>query len=243
MKENEFIEDHLGKAREALSVLPKQYARLKREADRSIDMLCEKAGIMDEVQVIRDTLEQQKVRIQSQADKLQGQVAALETLFNRYHLAPIPDGVTHMYGINLLNLDPQTRLKVMHGQGDPTWEETIRVLGGSLPPAIQEPAIQEPTIQEPVVQVQPPRLELSSRPGSAESRDIRSPLPTLEIEDDEDSWEDEEDSEDSEDSEDEKAILDEIEALEEKVSSMEFHSNDLAYLRDLKERWKEMKPE
>lgn len=235
MKENEFIEDHLGKAREALSVLPKQYARLKREADRSIDMLCEKAGIMDEVQVIRDTLEQQKVRIQSQADKLQGQVAALETLFNRYHLAPIPDGVTHMYGINLLNLDPQTRLKVMHGQGDPTWEETIRVLGGSLPPAIQEPAIQEP-----VVQVQPPRMELSSRPGSAESRDIRRLLPTLEIEDDEESWEDEEDSEDSED---EKAILDEIEALEEKVSSMEFHSNDLAYLRDLKERWKEMKPE
>lgn len=231
MKENEFIEDHLAKARDALAQLPKKYARLKREADRNIDILCEKAGIMDEVQAVRDSLEQQKTRIQTQADQLQGQIAALESIFNRYHLAPIPEGVTHMYGIDLRPLDAPTRLRVMHGQSDPSWEETIRILGGNPHP-------------EPQPKVVTPHLELGS-----ESRDLREPLP-VEEEDDEE-WEEEDDEEDEEEDEsirlnmkldpEESALLEEIEALEERISSGDYDNpHDLALLRSLTARWKDL---
>ena len=242
MKENEFIEDHLAKAREALAQLPKKYARLKREADRNIDILCEKAGIMDEVQAVRDSLEQQKTRIQTQADQLQGQIAALESIFNRYHLAPIPEGVTHMYGIDLRPLDAPTRLRVMHGQSDPSWEETIRILGGNPHP-------------EPQPKVVTPRLELGTMPSPAESRDLREPLPVEEDEDEE--WEEEEDDDEEEEEEEEEeedenillnkelhpeesALLEEIEALEEKVSSGDYDPDDLAHLRSLTARWKDL---
>lgn len=234
MKENEFIEDHLAKAREALAQLPKKYARLKREADRNIDLLCEKAGIMDEVQTVRDALEQQKARIQTQADQLQGQIAALESIFNRYHLAPIPEGVTHMYGIDLRPLDAQTRLRVMHGQSDPSWEETIKILGGNPHP-------------EPQPKVVTPHLELGTMPSPAESRDLREPLPVEEDDEDEE-WEEDDDDEEEDESirlnmelhPEESALLEEIEALEEKVSSGDGDSDDLAHLRSLTARWKDL---
>jgi len=130
MKENEFIETLLKKNRDALAEIPKKWAQAKRTLEREIDDLISSAGIMDEVQRLRDQLESTQKALQSQADKLQGQNLVLETLHKKYHLAPIPDGVTHMYGIELAPLDPETRLRVMHGQAEPSWAETIQILGG-----------------------------------------------------------------------------------------------------------------
>ena len=130
MKEPDYIKQTIDGARNELSGLNEKFASFKRGADRQIDELCEEAGIMGKVQAIRDSVTKHQKATQSRADKLQGIIQALEHIYNRYHLAPIPEGVTHMYGIELASLDPDTRLKVMHGHSDPSWEETITVLGG-----------------------------------------------------------------------------------------------------------------
>ena len=130
MRESEFIEILLQQNRDTLAEIPKKWAQAKRDLEREIDDLISSAGIMHEVQRLRDQLEANQKALQSQADKLQGQNALLETLHTKFHLAPIPDGVTHMYGIELAPLDPETRLRVMGGQNGPSWAETITVLGG-----------------------------------------------------------------------------------------------------------------
>jgi len=128
--EAEYITDQINQCREALASLPEKFANAERESDRKIDLLCEEAGIMGAVQQQRNALKSIQKNIQSQADLLSGRISALEGLFKQFHLAPIPDGITHMYGIELAPLDPDTRLRVMHGQDAPAWAQTITTLGG-----------------------------------------------------------------------------------------------------------------
>ena len=128
--EAEYITDQINQCREALASLPEKFANAERENDRKIELLCEEAGIMGAVQQQRNALKSIQKNIQSQADLLSGRISALEGLFKQFHLAPIPDGITHMYGIELAPLDPDTRLRVMHGQDAPAWAQTITTLGG-----------------------------------------------------------------------------------------------------------------
>lgn len=130
MKESEYIQKAIEAARQELGGLNEKFAAFKRKTERQIDEICEEAGIMSQVQNLRDSIERNQKAIQSRADQLQGRIQVLEHLHTHYHLAPIPEGVTHMYGIELAPLDPNTRLAVMHGQEDPSWEETIAALGG-----------------------------------------------------------------------------------------------------------------
>ena len=129
-KEADFINESLLAHRQSLGEIPQRFQALQRECDRQIDLLCETAGIMGEVQGIKDQLKTAQKQMQSQADQLQGQIGALSLVYQKFHEAPIPEGVTHMYGIALEPLDNTTRLMVMHGQEGPNWEETIRQLGG-----------------------------------------------------------------------------------------------------------------
>ena len=133
--EVEFIQSTLTEYREALAALPPQFQVLSRQCDRQIDLLCEEAGIMGDIQGLRDNLTTNQKKIQTQADFLQGQIAALTLVFDTYHFAPIPEGVTHLYGIELEPLEGETRLRVMHGnmpgqEEVPGWRETILSLGG-----------------------------------------------------------------------------------------------------------------
>jgi len=130
MEEPEFIEKAIESARVRLSEIPQQFRNLKREANSRTDQVLAEAGVIDEVKSIERSLEDAQRVLQSEADVLKGQIQALEAVHNRFHQAPIPQGVTHMYGIELGPLDPQTRLMVMNGQEAPSWEETISVLGG-----------------------------------------------------------------------------------------------------------------
>lgn len=130
MKESDYIQKEIRDSRRELSTLEQQFSSHKRKAERRIDEICEEAGVMDRIQSIRDSIDKNRKTIQSRADHLQGKIQILERLLNQYHLAPIPEGITHMYGIELAPLEPNTRLKVMHGQEDPSWRETIEVLGG-----------------------------------------------------------------------------------------------------------------
>ena len=130
MTEADFITAALKQYRESLNTLPDQFAAAQRASDRKIDALCEQAGIMGAVQGERDALIVIQKQIQQQADLLSGRINMLEEIHKQFHLAPIPEGVTHQYGIELASIDPETRLKVMHGQGADDWKEMITALGG-----------------------------------------------------------------------------------------------------------------
>lgn len=170
--EADYIQESLEQLNEALSKIPEQYAKIQRQADREIDLLCEEAGIMGKVKSIRDSVEASKKRLQSQADNIQGRMVVLKDIHDKYHLAPIPDGVTHMYGIRLESLDPVSRLKLMHGKlEDEGWLEMIQVLGGDHTRRDWDGTEPEPT---------PPALEHTPMPTPPEARDIREPLPVPE---------------------------------------------------------------
>jgi len=160
MNEPEFITTSLAQYREALAQLPAQFAAAQRQSDRKIDLLCEGAGIMGEVQAERDSLTNIQKQIQKQADLLSGRIHMLEEIHKQFYLAPIPDGVTHMYGIELAPLDPETRLKVMHGKDADDWEEVINALGGDpeFPDwdgTWEEEEAEEESDDLPVEQIQP----------------------------------------------------------------------------------------
>lgn len=157
MNEAEFIQAALASYREALSLLPEQFAAAQRKTDRQIDLLCEEAGIMGKVQAERDALTNMQKQIQQQADLLAGRINMLDEIHKQFYLAPIPDGVTHMYGIELAEIDPETRLKVMHGQEADDWKDTITALGGdpdfpdwdgTWEEAEEEEAEEEPKVDE-----------------------------------------------------------------------------------------------
>lgn len=130
MEEPEFIEKAIEKARKRLAEIPQQFRKLKRDASARTDQVLVEAGVIDTVKSIEKSLEDAQKKLQSEADVLRGQIQALEVVHKHFHQAPVPQGVTHMYGIELASLDPETRLRVMHGQEAPAWEETINILGG-----------------------------------------------------------------------------------------------------------------
>ena len=129
--EAQYLTETISQKQAELALLPVKFKALQRENEREIDALCEKAGIMDAITELREKMEGVQKRIQSQADQIQGQIAVLNTIYQRFHMAPIPEGVTHMYGIELEPLDPETRLIVMQGQEGVNWAETILALGGN----------------------------------------------------------------------------------------------------------------
>ena len=133
MDEATFITASLKGLREELSKIPEVYKRVARDTQREIDSLCEEAGILGAIRQKEESLKDRQQKLQSKADLISGKISALEALFRKFHLAPIPEGITHMYGLELAPLDPETRLIVMHGhnnEADVSWIETVTVLGG-----------------------------------------------------------------------------------------------------------------
>lgn len=130
MKQAEYVEAQLKELQAELESLPGLYEETKAQYGNKITLLLTNAGIADQVRLLEEAIEGAKVKIQNRADVLQGQLKVLRDIHYKFLLAPIPQGVTHMYGIELEPLDPETRLKVMHGQDSPGWLETISTLGG-----------------------------------------------------------------------------------------------------------------
>lgn len=173
--EADYIKESIDQLNEALSQIPDQYAKIQRHTDREIDLLCEEAGIMGKVKILRDTLEVNKKRLQSQADNIQGRMHVLKEINDKYHVAPIPEGVTHMYGILLESLDPMSRLKLMHGKlEDEGWAEMVQVLGGDYTRRDWDGTDPEPPL---------PALEHTSMPlpPEPEEHDVASELPDEEL--------------------------------------------------------------
>jgi len=131
-----FIEEKIATYTQQLQKLPELFNKEKRTLDRKIDSLCEEAGILTQVETLRKQVESTKNKLQQQADILSGKIQALNEVHENLYYAPIPEGITHMHGLELETLDPKTRLLVMNGA-----EETILALGGKL--NVPEKEIQE----------------------------------------------------------------------------------------------------
>lgn len=123
--EHDFVEQKLTKLKEALGDLPGLLRKYQDVGDREIQELIRKAGIQEQIDTIKARTEEHRKRLQKQADIISGQISALQEIREKFHLAPIPEGITHMHGIELSPLDWQTRLLVMEGN-----EDTITALGG-----------------------------------------------------------------------------------------------------------------
>ena len=86
--------------------------------------------------VVKEEKETFKQNLQSSADNLNGRITELQNLNEKFYLAPIPEGVTHMHGIELEPLDWKTRLMVMEGNID-----TIKTLGGKIETKEETPKV------------------------------------------------------------------------------------------------------
>jgi hypothetical protein len=127
MSEQAYLEDRLNKMREAQGQIPDTFKKYQDAGDREIQALIVKAGIADQIEAIKAKVEEQRKRLQKESDVIAGRMAEVQLILEKFHFAPIPEGVTHMHGIELAPLDWQTRLLVMQGN-----EDTILTLGGSL---------------------------------------------------------------------------------------------------------------
>jgi hypothetical protein len=178
MEESEYIIKTIQSARGTLGLLPKEFQRLKKESEQQIDQICERAGISGEIQTIKDNLEKFRTKLQSQVDALQGQISVLESIHTMYHLAPIPHGVTHMFGVALKDLDPYVRLRVMGGWDDHTWGDFITSLGGDPRLSVNE-WVGKPVTQVPQVPQVPP-VEEDIEPSVYDFMDA-TPSPSVPI--------------------------------------------------------------
>jgi hypothetical protein len=127
MSEQAYLEDRLNKMRETQGQIPDTFKKYQDAGDREIQALIVKAGIADQIEAIKAKVEEQRKRLQKESDVIAGRMAEVQLILEKFHFAPIPEGVTHMHGIELAPLDWQTRLLVMQGN-----EDTILTLGGSL---------------------------------------------------------------------------------------------------------------
>ena len=125
--EREFLEDRLNKMRETIGTIPELFKKQQELGEREIQSLIARAGIADQIEALRNRTEEYRKGLQKEADVLAGRIAEVQGILEKFYYAPIPEGITHIHGIELEPLDWQTRLMVMQGNKD-----TIAALGGKI---------------------------------------------------------------------------------------------------------------
>lgn len=124
---DKYIQQKLEEYSKTLTQIPSVFSKQQRETDRQIDLLCEKAGILDQITSLRSNLEKQKTQLQSQADMLNGRIQQLREIHKEFFESPVPKSMKEKHGIPLEPLDPTTRMLVLDGNPD-----TVEALGGKL---------------------------------------------------------------------------------------------------------------
>ena len=127
MTEREFLEKRLMALRERNSKIPEAFKRQQEQGDAEIATILRKAELFDAIEAVKSRTDDQKKKLQKEADIIANLIAGLQEILEKFHLAPIPEGVTHMHGLKLELLSWETRLMVMAGN-----EETITALGGAI---------------------------------------------------------------------------------------------------------------
>lgn len=127
MTEREFLEKRLMALRDRNSKIPEAFKRQQEQGDAEIATILRKAELFDAIEAVKSRTDDQKKKLQKEADIIANLIAGLQEILEKFHLAPIPEGVTHMHGLKLELLSWETRLMVMAGN-----EETITALGGAI---------------------------------------------------------------------------------------------------------------
>ena len=128
MAEKDFLNSQLAELSATRASLQPKFVEAQAQVERHVEDLCEKAGILKEIQKTRDDLTKFRESLQRQADELTGKIAAFEMILDKFHRAPVEPG-TVMHGIDISKLDWQTLLMVMNGN-----RQTIAALGGTFEP-------------------------------------------------------------------------------------------------------------
>jgi hypothetical protein len=151
MNEKEYLERQIVDLQTVLDGLQNKFQDVKEAHEQAIDAEIRRTGAMPKVRQVRENLKVERQRLQTVADRTSAQVEAYQGLLAQFHPNaphppvefPLPEGKTHMHGIDLRSLDGETRGMVVEGNPD-----TIRVLGGTVPiPGTPEP--EETNIEPP----------------------------------------------------------------------------------------------
>jgi small-conductance mechanosensitive channel len=149
LSEAEFIDKSLAELKILLQALPSQMAQAVDSVEKAIEDLQREAKIHLKVKDLRDRLDAHRKTLQTKADDIQGRMAALEEIKEAYHRPDyshiIPEGVTHMHGIELAKHKHhlETLARIIRGESD-----TIEVLGGKLEEETSEAEIEAPPYEE-----------------------------------------------------------------------------------------------
>lgn len=151
MTEKEYLERQIVDLQTVVDGLQNKFQDVREAHEQAIDDAIRRAGAMQEVRQVRQSLKAEKQRLQTVADRTSAQMEAYQGLLTQFHPTappppvefPLPEGKTHMHGVDLRPLDGETRGMVVEGNPD-----TIRVLGGTVPiPGAPEP--EEASIEPP----------------------------------------------------------------------------------------------
>ena len=132
MISREHLQSQIQVAQDEFAQIQSMFPQIDPTFDNAIDKVLLEAGVMDKVQALRNEKKEKQRQFQSRADHLAGRIAMCEEIMPTIPETPplkvdLPEGLTHMHGIELTDLDYETTLRVMAGEAD-----TLAVLGGTL---------------------------------------------------------------------------------------------------------------
>jgi len=146
VKQIEYIQRTVEQLNVQRSEIPEAFAKEAKEIDAAIEALVLASNNGPQIVALRMKKESLRTEYTSKVATMNGQIAALTEVFNRYHQNPVPPG-TVVHGIDVSVLDWETRARVMAGEAD-----TIAALGGKVEvPAAPSLAEATPPAEVPVV--------------------------------------------------------------------------------------------
>lgn len=135
MKQIEYIQRAVEQLNAKRSEIPEAFTKEIKEIDVAIEALVLSSNNGPQIVALRLKKESLRTEYTAKVAMVNGQIAALTEVFNRYHQNPVPPG-TVIHGIDVSVLDWETRARVMAGEAD-----TIAALGGKVEvPAAPAPA-------------------------------------------------------------------------------------------------------
>lgn len=150
MISREHLQSQIQVAQDELTKIQSMFPQIEPTFENAIDKVLLEAGVMDKVQALRNEKKEKQRQFQSRADHLMGRIAVCEEILPEVPETPkpappkveLPEGVTHIHGIEIAPLDYETALRVMAGEPD-----TVEVLGGTLEPKQKEKRLVPPSLQ------------------------------------------------------------------------------------------------
>lgn len=126
MDQVKYIRETIERLNAERATVPDAFAKEVREIDANIEALTLASDKGPQIVALRMRKEEARTKHTARSAAIGGQIDALTRLFDRFHQNPVPPG-TIVHGIDVSELDGETRAKVMAGDA-----HAVAVLGGSI---------------------------------------------------------------------------------------------------------------